>query len=103
LFPNTIAPGTNGKFEICIENIEDKREMYYFSYYENTYKPENLTFEVDGNKFGDLKEVINYMNSYINNKTTIYWEWKYYGDDEIDTLNGEKSGNYAFYISLMRR
>lgn len=103
LISNKIAPGTKGKFKISIENLEEKREEYYFKYDQNNYKPQNLIFFVKDKKFNNLGDLIEYLNIEGITEETIYWEWEFTGNDVIDTINGEKNEKYMFSIALYHR
>lgn len=94
LTKNTIAPGTNGSFDIKIDATGSDVGINYDVIFENeTNKPQNLKFTYDGNTVSSIKELETFLKGTIEaNSTekvkimTIEWNWPY----ETGSLAEEK-------------
>lgn len=92
----TIAPGTNGSFDIVLDATGADVAIDYAITFENLVnKPTNLKFTYDGTTKSSLKELEDLLKGRITlddsrTKTlTIYWSWDY----QTGTTDEEKSNN----------
>lgn len=115
LTKNTIAPGTNGSFDIKIDATGSDVGINYDVIFENeTNKPQNLKFTYDGNTVSSIKELETFLKGTIEaNSTekvkimTIEWTWPYETgssaeekglQDIEDTNDGKLLEQYKFDI-----
>lgn len=89
-----IAPGTQGKFVISI----DEQEKFKLYVKENNHKPSNMYFKINNKTFNNMREVVEYINKKHLKEIEIEWFWKYDGDDTLDTIDGLKSENYLIEL-----
>ena len=99
-----IAPGSKGSFIIKLKKAENYNLKIKVN--ENTRKPQNLEFIIDGKKYSWLKnaeDIINYKLS-EEDEITIDWEWQY----EIsqfhnieDTKDGQSIQKYIFEVETI--
>lgn len=92
----TIAPGTNGSFDIVLDATGADVAIDYAITFENLVnKPTNLKFTYDGTTKSSLEELEDLLKGRITlddsrTKTlTIYWSWDY----QTGTTDEEKSNN----------
>lgn len=111
---NTIAPGTNGKFDIVIDTTGADVAIDYKIKFNNTInKPNNLNFEYEGYKSNTLEGLEKYLTGRIEvqdarTKTiTINWNWEYEtGNTETeiksnDLIDNTDSGkDFTFDITV---
>ena len=115
LTKNTIAPGTNGSFDIKIDATGSDVGINYDVTFENeTNKPQNLKFTYDGNTVSSIKELETFLKGTIEaNSTekvkimTIEWTWPYetgsLAEEKVlqdieDTNDGKLLEQYKFDI-----
>lgn len=92
----TIAPGTNGSFDIVLDATGADVAIDYAVTFDNLVnKPTNLKFTYDGTTKSSLEELEDLLKGRITlddsrTKTlTIYWSWDY----QTGTTDEEKSNN----------
>ena len=92
----TIAPGTNGSFDIVLDATGADVAIDYAITFDNLVnKPTNLKFTYDGTTKSSLEELEDLLKGRITlddsrTKTlTIYWSWDY----QTGTTDEEKSNN----------
>ena len=92
----TIAPGTNGSFDIVLDATGADVTIDYAITFDNLVnKPTNLKFTYDGTTKSSLEELEDLLKGRITlddsrTKTlTIYWSWDY----QTGTTDEEKSNN----------
>lgn len=92
----TIAPGTNGSFDIILDATGADVAIDYAVTFDNLVnKPTNLKFTYDGTTKSSLEELEDLLKGRITlddsrTKTlTIYWSWVY----QTGTTDEEKSNN----------
>lgn len=92
----TIAPGTNGSFDIVLDVTGADVAIDYAITFDNLVnKPTNLKFTYDGTTKSSLEELEDLLKGRITlddsrTKTlTIYWSWDY----QTGTTDEEKSNN----------
>lgn len=92
----TIAPGTNGSFDIVLDATGADVAIDYAITFDNLVnKPTNLKFTYDGTTKSSLEELEDLLKGRITlddsrTKTlTIYWSWDY----QTGTTEEEKSNN----------
>lgn len=103
-----IAPGSKGKFKICINSKGSEVDIKYRINFENEInKPRNLKYKYNGKIVDNIKEIepllTGTLNKESNNKEfLIEWEWLDKSDnpkhDLLDTEDGEKLDEYSFDI-----
>ncbi len=111
---NTIAPGTNGSFNIEIDASGSEVGINYDVKFQNeTSKPQNLQFTYDGHTVNSVKDLEQYLEGTIaanaSEKTktmTILWNWPYETqgnrtqEDAQDTNDGTLLEQYSFNIVI---
>ena len=102
-----ICPGTRGCFYIQISTKNGNRDMSYsMQIKEESNKPNNMKFRINGKQFNSMKELAENINGTINKNSykvlKINWEWQYESDkgDQIDTINGESLDNYKVLMRM---
>ena len=92
----TIAPGTNGSFDIVLDATGADVAIDYAVTFDNLVnKPTNFKFTYDGTTKSSLEELEDLLKGRITlddsrTKTlTIYWSWDY----QTGTTDEEKSNN----------
>ena len=93
---NLIAPGTGGKFEIALSN-ESEVDVDAVITLKETDNKSNVPIEysLDNKTWGTADETtktvkFNYVGGTKTDETvTVYWRWKYTGNDTTDTDLGE--------------
>lgn len=117
LTENTIAPGTQGSFDVVIDAGGTETGVDYtvdISNIEN--KPTNFYFEVDGNKCttvdGVIKALTGHIDANATNKKvekTVNWKWDYEtgsnsseieANDVIDTNDGKIANSMEFDVTV---
>ena len=106
-----IAPGSKGKFKICINSKGSEVNIKYKINFENEKnKPRNLKYKYDGKIVDNIKEIepllTGILNKEENNKEYIIeWEWLDKSDDPkhdlIDVEDGQTLGEYSFDIIVL--
>ncbi len=117
LSQNTIAPGTQGAFNIVIDASGSDTGIEYTVKFENeTDKPSNLKFIYEDNTVNSIKELETFLSGKILASDmqkvkvmTIEWVWKYEtgnsaeeikNNDKTDTEEGKKLENYKFDVKV---
>lgn len=111
----SIAPGTNGSFDIVLDTTGADVAIDYAITFDNLVnKPTNLKFTYDGTTKSSLKELENLLKGRITlddsrTKTlTIYWSWDYQtgtnaeeklNNDRIDTNDSGKDFSFDMTIT----
>ena len=115
LAENTIAPGTNGSFDIKIDATGSEVGIDYKVVFQNEEnKPQNLQFTYDGHTVNTIKELEQFLKGTIEANSsekikimTIEWNWPYETgnleneksiQDEEDTNDGKLLEQYKFDI-----
>lgn len=103
-----IAPGSKGRFKICINSKGSEVNIKYKINFENEInKPRNLKYKYNEKVVDNIKEIepllTGVLNKEENNKEyLIEWEWLNKSDnpkhDLIDTEDGQTLGEYSFDI-----
>lgn len=99
-----IAPGSRGSFTIKIQKADNFDLKINVN--ENTKKPQNLVFIIDGKTYYWIEEAEDIINKKFNEseKITIDWEWKYETskiNDIQDTKDGQYAQKYIFEIDAI--
>ena len=111
----TIAPGTNGSFDIVLDATGADVAIDYAITFDNLVnKPTNLKFTYDGTTKSSLEELEDLLKGRITlddsrTKTlTIYWSWDYHtgttdeeksNNDRIDTNDSGKDFSFDMTIN----
>ena len=108
LTQNKIAPGSYGDFELIIKSGDNRANIkYYTIIQEDTKKPENLIFWVEGEnvEYKEIKELEERLQGKIEKreiqKIKINWIWKSEESDKTDTQDGMNLEEYKFNITII--
>lgn len=106
-----LAPGSKGKFKICINSKGSEVNIKYKINFENEInKPRNLKYKFNGKIVDNIKELepllTGILNKEENNKEYIIeWEWQNTSDnpnhDLIDIEDGQTLDEYSFEIMVI--
>lgn len=115
LLKNTIAPGTQGSFDIVLDTTGSDVAIDYAIKFDNCLnKPTNLKFSYDGttsDTLQGLEDVLKgrlELNDSRTKTITINWDWKYetgtdedsiLENDEIDTNDAGKTFTFDIIIT----
>lgn len=108
---NKIAPGSKGKFKICINSKGSEVDIKYKINFENEKnKPRNLKYKYNGQIVDNIKEFEPILTGTLNKELTnkeyiIEWEWVSKSDNQkhdlIDTEDGKNIDEYSFDIIVI--
>ena len=104
-----IAPGTKGKFNINLENLNEEVKMRYnIGFKSKNKKPQNLAFQIEGEEteYNTLEELQQQLNGILEEgekkEIRILWEWRYESGNEKqdlqDTKDSKNIRNYKFEV-----
>lgn len=106
-----IAPGSKGKFKICINSKGSEVNIKYKINFENeTNKPRNLKYKYNGKIVDNIKEIEPLLTGNLNEKENnkeyiIEWEWMSSSDnpnhDLWDIEDGQNIEGYNFDIIII--
>ncbi len=104
---NIIYPGSYGSFYVVISTKNGNKDMLYkMQVKEETSKPTNLKFKLNGNIYNSVEELAQSVNGKISKNSTktlkIDWFWDFNTNDDItDTYDATNNTNYRFLMSIL--
>lgn len=86
-----IAPGTEGKFEVKIENLSDVNAKYSVAFTETNPLDAKIVYSTDGTTYKEVSE-LNVTDKEIaktngSDTFTVYWKWVFDESESQDTAD----------------
>lgn len=101
---NKIAPGTQGEFNIEVQNASDVDASYSINFSINNPSGIPVKFSTDKITWKDTIQDLNVQKTISKSSgredMTVYWKWDFSGSDDVDTSLGIKAQGTAPSLSV---